>query len=93
MARVKYLYGIVDVTSSALVYVGQTFHPRQRYREHLRGKLSVDQWIREQHSQGKKPEMTIIDRRCSRVNDRERELIALASKQSNFILNRKGVPA
>lgn len=87
----KYLYGIKDPVTEDVVYVGQTYHPRQRYREHLRGKLEVDHWMRASIKRGRHPEMIIIDRRRKNVNRRERELIALANKQSSSLLNRLGL--
>jgi hypothetical protein len=89
MARVKYLYGIQDCAKSILVYVGQTFHPRQRFKEHLRGPLEVDAWMRDQISSGNMPELVVLDRATRDYNTRERELIAQARRQNEFILNRK----
>lgn len=89
MYRLKYLYAIKDPRSDKTVYVGQTYHPRQRMREHVRGKLDVDYWIRNMISQGLEPQMEIIDKKRTHVNRRERELIALAKRQVSFFLNRK----
>lgn len=91
MPRVKYLYGIQDCATSALVYIGQTFHPKQRYKEHLRGPLEVDAWMRAQISQGSTPQLIVLDRCAREYNARERELIREAQRQNSFILNKKGV--
>jgi hypothetical protein len=88
MKRIKYLYRIKDPVTNEVKYVGQTFHPRQRYREHLRGKLEVEDWMRAVVKEGRHPEMFIIDRKRMNVNRRERELITLARKQNASLLNR-----
>jgi hypothetical protein len=87
MKRLKYLYALRHPHQSEPAYIGQTYHPRQRYKEHLRGPLDVDKWIREMMAQGIEIVMDILD--CKRVgyNKRERELID-ASK-SPVLLNRK----
>lgn len=93
MPRVKYIYGIKHPDGSALVYVGQTYHPRQRYKEHLRGPLKVDEWMRDLCAQGIEPEMVILDKRVRLYNELERELIAAAHSQNESLLNDKGVPS
>lgn len=89
MKRLKYLYAIKDPRTDETVYVGQTFHPQQRMKEHIRGKLDVDHWIREMHAKGLEPIMEIIERKRVGFNRRERQLIDAAKRQASFFLNRK----
>lgn len=91
MKRLKYLYALKDRRTGEIKYIGQTYHPRQRYREHLRGKLEVDHWMRAMVKRGHPPELQIIDRKRVGFNRRERELIASAKQQNRSILNRLGV--
>jgi predicted GIY-YIG superfamily endonuclease len=91
MSRVKFLYGILDPVTMITMYVGQTYHPQQRFREHIRGPLEVDDWMRQRISEGQSPVMTILDKRKRGANTRELQLISKAKKQNAFLLNKKGV--
>lgn len=45
--------------------------------------------MRDQISSGNMPELVVLDRATRDYNTRERELIAQARRQNEFILNRK----
>lgn len=83
MGRLKYLYCIIEPKTQQVVYVGQTYHPKQRYREHLRGPLKVDEWMREVVACGSSPELIIAGRTRTRANEMERELIQHYEPQLN----------
>ena len=87
--RLKYLYALRHPDMSEPVYIGQTYHPRQRYREHLRGTLTVDIWIREMIDQGVEIVMDILDRRRLDPNKRERQLIDAYKNNAPLFFNRK----
>lgn len=86
MKRLKYLYGITCPVTNEIQYIGQTYHPKQRYREHLRGNQKVDFWMREMINQGHKPDLIILDRKRKNVNQRERILIIEAKPILNKLI-------
>jgi len=81
--RLKYLYAILCPDTKETKYVGQTFHPQQRLKEHIRGPLEVDKWIRSLIEQGQKPLLVILDRKRKEYNLRERQLIIEQSPDLN----------
>ncbi len=78
----QYIYGLIDPRTAGLRYVGRTYRPPRRLRDHLREaasgrRLHRCNWIRQLASAGLEPEWLVIEVTTSElVEDAERFWIA-----------------
>lgn len=59
-----YIYGLKDPRTGEIRYVGKSVHPRERYKQHVKGgesNLHKGRWIADLRRAGLKPEMIILE--------------------------------
>lgn len=92
---VNYIYGLYDPDSGALRYIGKTNNPRRRIGQHVRdcrrGCSEKDRWVSALLSQGKRPELRILEL-ANDWEEAERRLIAEHQDENLLNVASGGVP-